>query len=218
MKIISKYKDYYDYLVGIYGSDTKLILDRTKAEKIDISRYNNGTILKLILANKEYHGIYYNHKVYWPNEVDQLFTICTSKSAGWRLPKHHNDADCIIINLNDKFNLTPSANNYISLINGRTVDCNDICTMTISYVKYSYRSRFSYILGHNDNNIIHYPILSDINFYTRLSPEECWIEISNFLSNKISSMELQSTPIDNDIKIQSAGFDLKTSFRPKIKK
>ena len=28
MKIISKYKDYYDYLVGTYGEDPKLILDR----------------------------------------------------------------------------------------------------------------------------------------------------------------------------------------------
>lgn len=29
MKIISKYKDYYDYLQGIYGVDEKKILDRT---------------------------------------------------------------------------------------------------------------------------------------------------------------------------------------------
>lgn len=29
MKIISKYKDYYDYLSGIYGIDEKIVLDRT---------------------------------------------------------------------------------------------------------------------------------------------------------------------------------------------
>ena len=29
MKVISKYKDYYDYLAGIYGIDEKLVLDRT---------------------------------------------------------------------------------------------------------------------------------------------------------------------------------------------
>ena len=28
MKIISKYKDYYDYLTGIYGVDDKIVLDR----------------------------------------------------------------------------------------------------------------------------------------------------------------------------------------------
>ena len=30
MKIISKYKDYYDFYVGIYGEDPLLVLDRTK--------------------------------------------------------------------------------------------------------------------------------------------------------------------------------------------
>lgn len=29
MKIISKYKDYYDYLTGVYGIDPKKVLDRT---------------------------------------------------------------------------------------------------------------------------------------------------------------------------------------------
>lgn len=33
MKIISKYKDYYDYLVGIYGEDPLKILDRRKFQK-----------------------------------------------------------------------------------------------------------------------------------------------------------------------------------------
>ena len=32
MKIISKFKDYYDYLSGIYGVDPKLVLDRTKGK------------------------------------------------------------------------------------------------------------------------------------------------------------------------------------------
>ena len=30
MKIISKFKDYYDYLLGKYGSDPKCVFDRTK--------------------------------------------------------------------------------------------------------------------------------------------------------------------------------------------
>lgn len=34
MKIISKYKDYYDYLQGIYGIDNKIVLDRTKGRVI----------------------------------------------------------------------------------------------------------------------------------------------------------------------------------------
>ena len=33
MKIISKYKDYYDYLGGIYGRDDTLTYDRRKTEE-----------------------------------------------------------------------------------------------------------------------------------------------------------------------------------------
>jgi hypothetical protein len=34
MRIISKFKDYYDYIQGIYGVDEKLILDRTTFYKM----------------------------------------------------------------------------------------------------------------------------------------------------------------------------------------
>lgn len=33
MKIISQYKDYYDYLIGFYGIDEKIVLDRRKFNK-----------------------------------------------------------------------------------------------------------------------------------------------------------------------------------------
>ena len=35
MKIISKYKDYYDYLSGIYGEDPLKILDRREVDPSD---------------------------------------------------------------------------------------------------------------------------------------------------------------------------------------
>ena len=34
MKIISKYKDYYDFLLGKYGVDPKLVLDRRKGGRL----------------------------------------------------------------------------------------------------------------------------------------------------------------------------------------
>ena len=35
MKIISKYKDYYDYLSGIYGEDPLKVLDRREVDPSD---------------------------------------------------------------------------------------------------------------------------------------------------------------------------------------
>ena len=213
MKIISKHKDYYDYLVGIYGEDPKLIYDRTDATPLNLNDHIDGTIIKLKLANKEYHGLCYSHKIYWPNEIGQLFTICDSKRIRRALPTHHNDDDCVIINLRERFNIS-ALNTYISLVNGRDIKCDDVCVLAFLHPVYSKRCITRYI----GNTTEYHVILQDINFYNRLSAQECWIEISNFLSKKVSEKESQVTGSSNEIKIQSAGFDLKTSFRPKIKK
>ncbi len=217
MKIISKYTDYYDYLVDKYGEDPKLIFDRTDIDfKFNPSLYNNGTIFKLILANKEYHGFYYNAKIFWPNEIQQLVTIKKAKKDNhWTLPKHHNDSDCILFDVNELFN----SNNkrYISLINGRKVICDSVSQLSIELPRYdSYKKQ--YINSYITTNGIYIPILRDIYFHNCLTAEECWVEISNYLSNKISEKESKIVSTSNNIKIQSAGFDLKTSFRPKIKK
>ena len=46
MKIISKYKDVYDYLTGIYGEDPLLILDRREFDinRISASQFYNTKI------------------------------------------------------------------------------------------------------------------------------------------------------------------------------
>lgn len=53
MKIISKYKDYYDYLVGIYEIDEKLVLDRTK---FDVPSYSN--VVTFYICGKCIDGYY----------------------------------------------------------------------------------------------------------------------------------------------------------------
>lgn len=40
MKIISKFKDYYDYLIGVYGQDPLKVLDRTKYKTYDKNLIN----------------------------------------------------------------------------------------------------------------------------------------------------------------------------------
>ena len=55
MKIISKYKDYYDYLQGIYGIDNNLILDRIKFSPISYE-YDN-TIITLYICDYKIQGV-----------------------------------------------------------------------------------------------------------------------------------------------------------------
>ena len=59
------------------------------------------------------------------------------------------------------------------------------------------------------------PILSKLGLY--LDEDFIWQSLVDFLSNKRSEKEI-SPEVSNDNKILSKGFDLKTSFRPNIKK
>ena len=72
MKILGKYKDYYDYLQGIYGVDPLLVLDR-RYDHIEIRRPDEETKNKLIsksffVADKKYNIYYYNKTAYYTLE------------------------------------------------------------------------------------------------------------------------------------------------------
>jgi hypothetical protein len=74
MKILSKYKDYYDYLTGIYGEDPLIILDRRSYKKIDLEYkgwkhrlFNVPQIytFSLIIGNFYIEGIKYGDSFYY---------------------------------------------------------------------------------------------------------------------------------------------------------
>ena len=63
MKIISKYKDYYDYLVGIYGEDPKIILDRRESEQLYLPLFPDK--ITLVIAGLVIEGYYVNNKIHY---------------------------------------------------------------------------------------------------------------------------------------------------------
>lgn len=77
MKIISKYKDFYDYLVGIYGEDEKLVYDRR------LNFYQNPTIAcpKFIGFEQQYPDKKYAwHSLLWIGaELVHLFVTNTGE-------------------------------------------------------------------------------------------------------------------------------------------
>lgn len=66
MIIISKYKDYYDFLQGVYGRDEKVILDRSKGF-ISTSIPKEADLVKLFVLGKFYDMIFYKDK-WWERE------------------------------------------------------------------------------------------------------------------------------------------------------
>ena len=63
--------------------------------------------------------------------------------------------------------------------------------------------------------IIYNPNLSQMRLY--IDEDFIWQSLVEFLSNKRSEKEI-SPEVSNENKILSKGFDLKTSFRPNMKK
>ena len=76
MRIISKYKDYWHYLTGVYGIDNKIIYDLTNSYGIiDIQPSINGLnkivnpgTLELHICGTKYLGVWYDGTFRWTNE------------------------------------------------------------------------------------------------------------------------------------------------------
>ena len=82
--------------------------------------------------------------------------------------------------------------------------------LLIELIGKSKSSRYLYIYKFTYN-----PVLSKLGVY--IDEDFIWQSLVEFLSNKRSEKEI-SPEVSNENKILSKGFDLKTSFRPNMKK
>lgn len=76
MKIISKYKDYYDWCVGKYGIDNKMVLDRRKNYYPKVREYENPNEVKeyqLAICGDLFFVSFYKGKSYHTDdEIKEL--------------------------------------------------------------------------------------------------------------------------------------------------
>ena len=249
MKIISKFKDFYDYKVAKYGVDEKLVYtrktyceyfesfvidvytasdDRISEENFNKNLKENFEYFKginfhkiLILGEKLIHlfftenGVYTHfdakkldvskgtYQSYYSKEITfndgRNFEICTDFGYAWdklfsydrnRLIRVNTDIPSDDIILNAPIFLIE----YIGEYNDGT----------------SRRQYFPPLYKFTYN-----PNLSQMGVY--IDEDFIWQSLVEFLSNKRSEKEI-SPEVSNENKILSKGFDLKTSFRPNMKK
>lgn len=195
MKIISKYKDYYDYLKGIYGEDPKLILDRRDFSYFTDSGFDY--IVTMAVCDKLIQGLYCakEKRMIWGKELDNYMEPVDD--SGWIKGYTHR-----MIGRENKW--TDYQNRYlINTIRDCNLNTEYDCPILIVDRRNKINTRFSR--------------LSDMDFHKVYTAEQLWILLSEWLGRRITDKE-PTVPIgDDSIRIQSHGFDLKTSFRPKIK-
>lgn len=206
MKIISKYKDYYDYLVGIYGEDPKLVLDRRQ----DISaNYNsqpeNGDIIKMFICGLVYTGMFINGKYCYGEDL-----IALSEPV----KRYDKKYQYVKITLNVKlWNGTFVPKTFSLCIDIEKSDLNDKHDCPIMVYPTNPTNPYNI----TDSCIVKYPKLIDYNFASVIGPEEIFNTISNWLSTKITERENIIDTRTDFLKLESKGFDKKRSFRPNMK-
>ena len=247
MKIISKFKDFYDYKVAKYGIDEKLVYTRKTYCEYFLNfyshlrkeyRFSEEEFNKNLKKNVEYSEIAKYHKILVIGEkVIHLFF--TENGVYNHLDiKNHKDVEkpygcakskIIIFNDDKKFDI-PSAfralwPDLFSYDRKRLIYVNTyipkddiILNEPIFLIEYigeyndgtSRRQYFPPLYKFTYN-----PNLSQMGVY--IDEDFIWQSLVEFLSNKRSEKEI-SPEVSNENKILSKGFDLKTSFRPNMKK
>ena len=242
MKIISKFKDFYDYKVAKYGMDEKLVYTRKtyceyfESFVIDVytgsdNRISEENFNKNLKENFEYSkGINFHKILFIGEKLIHLFFTENGVYTHFDI-KNEND----LRKLNDfqykkeitfkdgkKFNIfSKFGSDWEDLLSYNRkklitydIDKDDIILnepmLLIELIGKSKSSRYLYIYKFTYN-----PILSKLRVY--IDADFVWQSLVEFLSNKRSEKEI-SPEVSNENKILSKGFDLKTSFRPNMKK
>ena len=243
MKIISKFRDFYDYKVAKYGVDEKLVYTRktyceyfqaligkinninidyriseddfNKNLKDDIKPIDEKNIHKILFIGEKLihlfsteNGVYTHFDIKNENDLRKLnnfqykkeitfkngniFSIFSKFGSDWKDLLSYNRKKLITYDI-DKDDVI--LNEPIILIELIGIS---------NHNRYLYTYKFTYN-----------PYLSKLGIY--LDEDFIWQSLVEFLSIKRREKEI-SPEVSNENKILSKGFDLKTSFRPNMKK
>ena len=217
MRIISKYKDYYDFAIS-YGIDSTLIFDRSMSffeehpfDKPRIEEYRDSVGNKVtlqpfvvVVAGKIYRGKYLYGS-------DNIFFYNLNQQKEY-FDKHNIGKNYFWYSLKyEFFNGDQISTKQLSWVKENNV----IIGSTGSYLTKETASNL-YINGNNygNNFISNHSSLKNLKFQQAIDGLDLFNEISMWISN-LNQKEIIT--LNNEEKLVKAGFDKKISFRNPIK-
>lgn len=210
MKIISKYKDYYDYLSGIWGEDPKLVLDRREFDVIkSIFNGDKTEYFTLLICGYKIDGVYENRRFYYGEQLEEI-----SYKPGWYPSKQRHFYPLKDLDIGLYFSFKNSSGNKWEDIHVLGEIVKDKLNLN---KKYNCPILITNSEGLNDT-FHKFPILQDLNLGSYIPPKTIYKWLSDWFAQIENEKEIQRGGIlTNKDKILSKGFDPKTSFRPKMK-
>ena len=217
MKIISPFKDYYDWVASKYGGgDPRLVYKRTNIE----GKNTKNLSMRNIVSGRSYQLSTLNADRYRRGKSAYIFNILIFCGRQYLVVKN-GDATNILSedkhpDLWEILKRTPKGIASL-LVNPTSIDfCLGKQTQFAENLCKQYDQPVLLIvddLGAVVSNRI--PVLQDVGFASIMSAEQCYQEISHFLGNVLRENPDTKPPVqvDDKYKIIGAGFDAKTSFR-----
>lgn len=215
MYILSKYKDYYDYLTGIYGEDPLLVLDRRDYQQPDWQfpstnqwRESEIRIYNLWIGDYNIEFIRYGYEFYYG---ENIFGIPIIKQV------EHPQRD--LFGKYEKINKENTlAYRSIDTPEYRRYGTNYILKNPVKIDRPQYLpDNIVIALGNFDReNVytdVYYPILQDIKLNKFISAEQVYQMIVEYISKQNTLREIHIDNRTNIQKIEGKGFDKITSFR-----
>lgn len=229
MKIVSKFKDYYDYISHIYGADPNCVYMRTKIPWSTLNKIEAKDIpqIRNPLNDSKRSGQYYIALLVVGNIVEPLLCSVgkddTEDGVTFSYGTHKYEV------------LDPVKHSHLLEKTGRWDYLNEI--KDIGGYQFPILPKIEKVnaltkkLGHPvymthpyERQVCVYeniPILKDIEgFSGKYKPEVVWQSIYSTIQDVIRTNPDKLPPVEvaNEFKIHAAGFDLKTSFRNPINK
>lgn len=213
MKIISKYKDYYDYLQGTWGVDEKLVLDRTKYYHMPYLPSEN-TKETFYICGYRVEGLFKGGRYHYGKELekyDSRFSISTNDADKRYYDSLHksaiHDACYRVHENNNGYYRTVSIEKQPHKLTNE-YDPNFILNCPILLPVPSYGQEPN-TLRIGDCTYQPFPILKQYAMHKVFPPEKMWLMLSEWLGREKPIADTRT----NKEKIVGKGFDNKTSFR-----
>ena len=195
MKILSKRKDYYDYLVGKYGIDEMIVYDRRDCTVLAHDEYNIAFSKKKLYNDKPKREVMSYHNGKYISEMvglrSELFITYGKKTRKFLVERYLDALGNVRISHKE---VPLEGLDFRRCSNDREKRDAPI------FIK------IAFIESYIDN-----PILDGTWLPCYISPEEIYTEVYNYLLMK-SAKKIEDNRSDVE-KMESKGFDKVSSFR-----